>query len=269
MSSGPTLAQKVKELVETISGCPYIITRDDGRLNWLMEHPPLKRESEVGDPCYAFPDLCADGDLIEIENDSPDMEHILEYSYNIRMPYEEYDKLLDPSVRKRLEKIIPAFVMDYEIVCDGIEEATKKYGLPPDELTVKSSNCYTKFGAKFNVRDMSDEEILKAIEPKFRAVGEVGYRFYSWLGFGTKFSPERQALVNKGARVPGLPGRLRGEGFLVIDWPPNTGDSEKDEKIHAEVKKYLENKWRTVFTSEGRLKLISGEILLVEPRKKR
>jgi len=271
MSSVQTVAQKAKELIDRTSGCRYEIRWDHGRPDWGLRHLPLTNEFQVGDLCYACPDVSARYGFIEIERGSPDMRHVLDGSYYVWMLCEDLDKLLDPNVRKRLEKIIPAIAKDYEIVCDGMEEIAKKYGLPQSELILKSSNCYIHFGAKLDAKNMSDEEILKAIEPKFRAIGEVGCKFDSWLGprvLGKGgYSQERQALIDKGVHVPSLPGRLRNRGFLVIDWPPNTGDSKKDEEVRAEVKKWLENKMGIVFTPEGRLKLVNGEIVLVRPKR--
>jgi len=196
------------------------------------------------------------------------MMKALKHSHNLWIRPEQYDKFLDQNIRKKLEKIIPAIVKDYDIVCNGIDEVTKKYGLPQGEFKLWDSDLM-RFGAKFKADGMSDEELLKVIEQRFRAVSEVSFRFFSWLGFGTKFSPERQALLEKGVRVPGLPGRLRRSGFLVMDWPPNTGDPRKDEKIIADVKEHLERDWAEVFTPEGRLKLVNGEIVFVRPKRRK
>ncbi len=69
--------------------------------------------------------------------------------------------------------------------------------------------------------------------------------------------------------MPGLPGRLRRDGYLVIDWPPNTGDLKKDEKLREDVREDLENNWEEVFTPEGRLKFVNGEIVLVRPKSRK
>jgi len=54
-----------------------------------------------------------------------------------------------------------------------------------------------------------------------------------------------------------------------VDWPSDTGDPKKDEKIRADVKKYPQNGWRIVFTPEGRWNLVNGEIVLVKPERRR
>lgn len=269
MSSPKTLAGKVNQLVEEISGCPYeVVTTVEERLDWFIRHPPPQSKSEVGDPCYAYPELNADGKSIETSQGTPDVSKVLEHSYGLWISLEELDKLMNSDVRKKLEKIIPAIVKNYDIIFNGVEEAAKKYGLQ-GQLWVKSGHhLYVHFGATFDASNMSDEEVLKAIEPRFRAVGEVSYKYRSWLGFGTEFSPERKALIAQGVHVPGLPGRLRRDGYLVIDWPPNTGTAQKDEEMRADIRKYLKNNWAEVFTPEGRLKLVNEEIILVKPKKK-
>jgi len=55
---------------------------------------------------------------------------------------------------------------------------------------------------------------------------------------------------------------------LVIDWPPNTGNSVADMEIADDVRKYLENDWAVVFTPEGRLKLVNGKIMLGKAKTK-
>lgn len=172
--------------------------------------------SQVAGPCNILPKVEAFHGSMAIGGGSLNMLRVLEYSYDIRITIEEFSKLLDPNVRNRLKNIIPAVIKDYEIVCNGIEEATRKYGLPRDSIRFKEAT-WMEIVAEFNAINMSDDEILKAIEPRFMGLAEIEHRFYSWRGLGVEFSPERQALVEKGARVSGLPGRLRSPGLLVID----------------------------------------------------
>lgn len=273
MSSTNSFAGKVKELIEEMSGCPYEVRYEEGRLLWRSVASAPTAEGGRSDhrptPDVPWPPIHADGRSIEVGSMGPDMMHVLEHSCNIRLcAYGEFNKFLDPSVRKRLEKIIPAIVIDYEIVCRGIEDATREYGLPKDELRVCDAGCMD-FRAKFEVRDMADDELLRAIEKTFRAYSTISRKLLDWWGPRFENSIERQALIDRGVRVPGLLGRLRRKGLLVLDWPPSSRKRDYDAKITADVREYLENNWAEVFTPEGRLKLVNGEIVLLEPKRKK
>lgn len=63
------------------------------------------------------------------------------------------------------------------------------------------------FRAKFEVRDMADDELLRAIEKRFRAYSAISRKLLDWWGPRFVNSLERQAFIDKGVRVPGLIGR--------------------------------------------------------------
>lgn len=270
MASAHSLARKTENLIETISGCQYEVWWDHDRLDWGLRHPLATNESQLYSSCYAYPILSVHEGFIEIIRTSPNMNHILQDSYHIHMLPEDIDRLINSDMRKRLENIIPAIVRDYEIVCDAMNEAVKKYGLPLDEVVTKAHSFYIDFGIEFDARNMSDEEILNAIDVRFKGVGEAGHKFDSWIGYRAEYSAERRALLKTDIRVPGRRGRIGRPALLVAEWPPNTGDPEKDKKIFNDVKAWLEGVRGTAFTPQGILRLVDKEVVLIKhkPKKK-
>ena len=113
-----------------------------------------------------------------------------------------------------------------------------------------------ELSSKFDAKGTSANAMLDAAGRRAGVMAKVWEKFWSWFN-----SAERKALVKKASRIPIIPHN----SWLIIDWPPNTGDPKLDKKILEEVRKDLAMALpRVIVTPEGQLKLKGGKVALVE-----
>ncbi|MGQ9597331.1 MAG: hypothetical protein ACUVUS_08205 [Thermoproteota archaeon] len=105
---------------------------------------------------------------------------------------------------------------------------------------------------KFKAENLSDEDVLNETEKCIKTLSEAVGEFTKWY-----YSEERKRVYERGG-LKREPPHLR---YFIAEWPPNTGDPEKDREIIEDVKRKLSGNHK-VYTPKGLLELKNGEIVV-------
>jgi chemotaxis protein histidine kinase CheA len=251
-----SLLDKVKNYLENMSGHQYKVWGPSpNRYLWrmLMVSAP--------DELLPMQQVCMRPDnSIEVGFDHfPDIGSTLckldESKYHIYMRPSEVMRSKDPDARKAAKKLAPGPIKDCEVAEKAAKEASSKYFGKEDVIRVDFDHM--GMTVNFKAEGLTDEEVLKEIERSIKALSEAWTEFLKWY-----YSEERKRIYGKGG-LKREPPYLR---YFIAEWPPNTGNPEKDREIIKDVKQKLSRNDR-VYTPKGLLELKNGEITVKKSRR--
>ncbi|MEM2100221.1 MAG: hypothetical protein QXP45_02660 [Thermoproteota archaeon] len=175
--------------------------------------------------------------------------------YQIYMWPDEVMKSRDPNAREVARRFAPGIIKDCETVEKATREAGLKYLADPNALEIDFN--WIRIESKFKAEKLVEEEILKEVEKRVKAVSEVIVKFWIWYESEERKNIYEQTRIKK---------ELRHDRAFEADWPPNTGSPEKDKEKYELVEERLRFKTR-VYTPKGELELKNGEIVLKKKKK--
>lgn len=242
------LAEKIRRLLEEFTGIDYKVEEFEPGCTRLRISPkPLKEESkQVGVRVEVSPEGIF---AVGFPGFTRMYKHAERY-YQLYMWPDEVMKSRDPNTRKVARRLAPGVIKDCEVVEKAGREAGLKYLADPNSLEIDFN--WIKIESRFKVERLSEEEILKEVEKRVKAVNEAVTTFRKWYE-----SEERKNLYEQTRIKKELPY----DRTFEVEWPPNTGDPEKDRGIIEDVKRKLSRNHK-VYTPKGLLQLKNGEIVL-------
>jgi len=241
--------EKAKQLLESIVGRPYKIEeRSPGMFLCLPE------ELKENDP-NANVVLIPNG-IVEVRSGElcGSMSKKADIYYRVMMNPDDCNLVMRKDNRKArtaLRKLAPGIVKDFDTAERFAEEFGLKYANGPNLIEVDYND--TRYTSKFSTVGMSEDEAMKQLEKRIRAVFEASAKFLEW-----DESEEKKSLYLKTSLKRELP---RSRKFCPY-WPPNYGDQKRNEEHIKWVTETLEKYHVRVYTPDGELELKNGKLVI-------
>jgi hypothetical protein len=258
-SSGLSLPEKVREYLEKKTGRQYRVWVPSSPTPclWgerLWEMVMLSTTEELLPAEYVF--MLSDNTIgIGFHHFQTEFLKLDESKYYVYMSLNEVMKSRDPNARKVAKKLAPGPVKDCEMAEKAAEKASLKYFGREDAIIID----FDQMGmtVNFKAEGLSDEEVLGEIEKSAKALSEAWKEYLEW------YHSERRRRLYERTGLKKEPPHIR---CFIAEWPPNTGNPEKDREIIKDVKQKLSCNDR-VYTSKGLLELKNGEITVKKSKR--
>lgn len=274
-----SLLEKVKEYLEKRTGCQYRVWVYSsptpclwGKCLWEMTM--LSATEELLPMQYVY--MLSNNTIgIEFHHFQTEFLKLDESKYHVYMSLNEVMKSRDPNTRKAAKRLAPGPVKDCEMAEKAAKKASLKYFGRENAITID----FDQMGmtVNFKAENLSNEEILKEIEKSANALSEAWKEYLEW------YHSEKRKRLYERTGLKREPPYIR---RFIAEWPPNTGNPEKDKEIVEEVKRKLsknyeigvlrniirpegERKFRgyKIYTPKGLLELKNGEIAVKKSKK--
>lgn len=242
------LRDKVKRTLETVTSHPYE-TEERAPGVYLCLSEGLRE----GDPDVV---LSPNG-ILEVGNDTPagSMSKVADLHYHIHMYQEDCNLTMrkdNLGARRMLTRLASGVMKDFEMGEKSAEESSLKCLNDPNLIEVDYSRMH--FSSKFSIVEMNEDEAIRQLEKRARAVSEASMGFLRWLE-----SKERKRLYDRTS----MKRESKSRTFLPY-WPPNYGDQKRNEKETKEVIEFVRKYNAEFFTPHGKLELQNGKPVIEE-----